>query len=127
MKRIFLIFVALTIATLVIFNVSIDARLYLNRLQNIPNYLALLEELKDLWTSIATNINVKVTELSQNFNLFELLGSYFTSAIQILVGIFKTVVVFPTKLLINILLTIWYLLPIDVYKTIDYSLVVWNQ
>lgn len=127
MKKIFLIFVALTIATLIIFNVSIDARLYLNRLQNIPNYLALLEELKDLWTSIATNINVKVTELSQNFNLFEFLASYFTSAIAILVGIFKTVVVFPTKLLINVILTIWYLLPIDVYKTIDYSLVVWNQ
>lgn len=127
MKRIFLIFVALTIATLIIFNVAIDARLYINRLSNIPNYLDLLQEIKDIWTTISTNIDGSIKELVQNFNIFELLVSYFQNAIAILVGIFKTIVVIPTKLLFNVVLTLWYLLPIDVYKTIDYSLVVWNQ
>lgn len=126
MKRIFLIFTALTIATLIIFNVAIDARLYLDRLSNIPNYISLLEELKELWLSISINFNTSIKELAKDFNLFEFLGAYFTIAIQILTGLFKTVVVFPTKLLINVILTIWYLLPIDVYRTIDYSLVVWN-
>lgn len=124
MKRVILIFIAISVALMVCFGVSLNVRGYLNQFNDIPKFTDLIDELNGCWTGVGydwESVSSAFASVNDVVSFFSALGSVFTALWSVLKGVFITLVYLPTKLLVYVIMTIWAIIPHS-FNVLDFEI-----
>ena len=123
MRRIILIFIAISVALMVCFGVSLNVRGYFNQFNDIPKFTDLIDELNGCWTGVGyewDTVSNAFANVNDVVSFFSALGCVFVALWSVLKGVFITLVYLPTKLLVYVIMTIWAIIPHS-FNSLDFS------
>lgn len=114
MKRLFLIWIAISVALFLILGYFVDIRAYTENVsENMPNWRELLNDVSSILSRISTN-QYDIGQVIDWDSFWQAVGQFFSGTFQYLKAFFQLLVYVPTKVLVFLIKTIVAFMPIGI-------------